>query len=406
MKPVAQKMLNDFIKKSGDSRLDNDMASYLAGIGDRIILAAMHQGGSVGDQEEYFNHLMKDLEVELTAYIQREFPSMMYPTSIYIKSEMACCLLYAQTKAHCQLGLAPSKDSTIYQCGTNINGDKNDSAIATKRLMDYFSKPDPKAPNQVHGYDDLSTHVTWRSSVESPPIRIDIEGRIPAPFKGIHSLHLASGVDTDNATKLLVKPENWGTKQLLHKILNALESLFKYIASCFKRRKEEESVVTAAEEPVVTAAIDKLKEDIKQLNDPSLKELFRQLSDTIDSARSAGFDKPLEKIKEAWDKLDEWIKTNPKHEKIESVQIFQQNLNDQHFNVGVAGISNASISPNKEPIRIKYDSRSNRDLVLVNDTFTHKFRKMREQMQSMRQSSTANQSASENDKTGPQFSPH
>lgn len=307
----------EFIETCGQVSYED--AQKYADIGDRINKMAM----KISDENAFMEEML-NLENELQQSINP-------PNPAFSISNMASCLLYAQTRDNFHAGQGYGK-------GANINqyGDKAQSEIAVRNLMAYFSQ---EKMGKECGYDAPSTHGRWRqgqlpAGIKDLKLRIDIEsdpktGSIPAPLRGIHTAHFVPGVDGSGITKLLVKPENWGMKKLVHRILHILDFLITRFSSHKIKSLEGRQETKLTKESVVSNELNtmraELKSSIESLKDKSLQGLFKQVNEQLIEAKSErGFDKPLEKLAGISNKLNDWLNSNPEHEDHRAVYELQE----------------------------------------------------------------------------------
>lgn len=295
----------EFIEEHG--QVDYKKANRYAEIGREIIKCAMNSG----DGESF--------EAAVDTIIRKNKEDFKVPK--YNVSNIASCLLYDQAKTNFDLGQGFGKGSNI-----NQYGNKEQSERTIKNLMAYFNQ---KRVDQESAYERLSTHDKWRDQEQLDKVEpnfnlklgIDIEsnpktGSIPAPLKGIHTAHFVTGVDKSGVPKLLIKPENWGLKNLLHKLLHLLD----FIITRFKSQKikglegrqeskwvKEQMVKTTSKE-----LFSKVKERIKELKDPGLKEKFENIADQLKNlSKTKGFEKAIKTLKEIQTELGDNQETKP-----------------------------------------------------------------------------------------------
>jgi len=205
---MPAKTFKDYIEDLGN--VNYAQAEKFADIGDEFIKMAM----SKPIYEDFANDA-NTLQIKvLKELLGNEVDVKQYEK--FKLSNMACCLLYAQTRAN-------FSQNQGYGKGANINtfGEMNESNQTINNLITYFYQPDFKGES---AYIRPSTHTKWREEKAEAKgefqLGIDFPdaiGAIPSPQKGIHHLHLVSGYDK-GTRKLLVKPENWGFKSIYNKI--------------------------------------------------------------------------------------------------------------------------------------------------------------------------------------------
>lgn len=295
-------------------------AAYYSRLGHEIIKLAMKSPNPQAFEEE-----MEQLKSEYIHVITDG------PHSI---SNMASCLLYAQTE-----------DNFLhrqgYGKGSNINqyGDAATSRRAVANLMVYFST---ERTNKEYGYDGESTHGKWRAKGQKLPeeipdmkLRIDIDanaktGSIPAPLKGIHTAHLVPGVDSNGVVKLLIKPENWGMKKLLHIIFHSIDYLLTRIFDSKVEGLESRQETKMLKEYHVSTAHDELNQlanEIAKLSDTELKKLFKEINKELAvMTKMKGFDEPIAQLNNIAVKLEDWINNNPSHPQINELSAYASSV--------------------------------------------------------------------------------
>ncbi len=321
MSPTSKNFNNfeQFIEQNGQVGLWE--ANLYADIGQEIIKNAMASQN------------MGDFEAKMKALKDKYFSQI--TDGKHSVSNMASCLLYAQTRDNFTLHQGYGKGSNI-----NQYGDKETSERAVRHLMTYFSK---KQANKEHGYNAVSSHRKWRDPNQRLPddipdlkLRIDIDsdpktGSIPAPLKGIHTAHFVPGVDKDGTIKLLVKPENWGMSKLLHKIMHALDYfLTRFQAQNIKGLESRQETKLTKEATVTegyTALKTELKNNINQLEDKSLKQLLKDISNDLDPMKKKkGFEKPMEALMSVQERLNRWLERKEPHCDYGTINLFKESV--------------------------------------------------------------------------------
>lgn len=319
--PLNVDNFEQFIRENG--QVSFKQATRYADIGDKIIKLAM-----TSQSKEAFETAMAKLQKENEDVITKGYHSV---------SNMASCLLYAQSRDNFKLRQGYGKGSNI-----NQYGDPATSERTVANLMEYFSK---ERKDKEYGYDAGSTHGQWRDSSKKLPdsiknlkLRIDIDsdpttGSIPAPLKGIHTAHFVPGVDSTGVPKLLVKPENWGMSKLLHKIMHALDFILTRFQAQNVKGLEGRQETKLTKEVAVTESYAALKEELKtninQLTDKPLKDLFKGISSDLDGMKKKGFDKPTEVLKGIQSRLNSWIEKNPEHKDLKAVESFRNSVHEK-----------------------------------------------------------------------------
>lgn len=291
-----------FISMHG--QVDYVLASEYADIGDKIIQLAM-----TSKTPESFEQGMEQLQ-ETHTRLHWTHTLSENPHSI---SNMASCILYAQTRRNFDLGQGFARGSNINQYGSP---EQSQQTIAN--LMAYFSKV---RPGKECGYDAPSTHTKWRASpppegVPNLRLRIDINndpttGSIPAPLKGMRTAHFVPGVDKSGVTKLLIKPENWGMRKLLHKICHAFDYLLTRVVSHKVAGLENRPETKLNKENAVVTESAQLKQELKanidQIRNKPLKKLFNRINKKLGSLQSMkGFETPLQALENVNQMLETW----------------------------------------------------------------------------------------------------
>jgi hypothetical protein len=313
---------NQFIASCGQVSIGE--ANRYADIGSKIINIAM----TTPDRQAFMARML-ELESELARSIKPPNPK-------YSISNMASCLLYAQTRDNFNANQGYGK-------GANINqyGNPETSKTTVGNLMAYFSQ---QIANKECGYNAKSTHGRWRSGslpadIKDWKLRIDIEsnpamGSIPAPLKGIHTAHLVPGVDTSGHTKLLVKPENWGMSKPLHIFLHLFDFILTRFTSQHIKGLQGRQETKLTKETAVEQEFNSMKAElnslVENLQDKTLKSFCKELIKTLDSAKSEkGFEIPLQTLQNISIKLQKWVDDNPHHQEKSAIEALKESIEDK-----------------------------------------------------------------------------
>ena len=308
-----------------------DDANKYADIGDELIKIAMTS------DDNNFNTDLKNLEDKLKELKNNDK---------YLHSNMASCLLYAQSRANFSLNQGYAKGSNINQYGDNATSEKT-----VNRLTSYFM-------NSGKGYDRPSTHGKWATKQIIQKFGIDLpseEGAIPPPQKRIHHLHFVAGKDNDG-TKMLIKPENWGFNTLYHKFKHSLDWLMSRFKSDHVKGYDQRQETKFNKESSVQQIADDLGVDIKiNSNDKSLKDLLMGISRDLKTFKSEkGLDCPLQTLKSIDEKLGMWIEKNSDHQEIAEVKTLRNNVEQKIIDLNNEKIDKyCSNSQCKSEVRLK-----------------------------------------------------
>jgi hypothetical protein len=314
---------DQFIERYGQVSVEE--ANRYADIGNKIIYIAMN----TPDRQTCMARLL-ELESELAK-------SIIPPNPKHSISNMASCLLYAQTRDNFNANQGYGKGANINQ----YSDDPETSKTTVGNLMAYFSQ---QIANKECGYDAESTHGSWRrgplpAGIKDWKLRIDIEpnpetGSIPAPLKGIHTAHLVPGVDKSGHTKLLVKPENWGMSKPRHIFNHSLDYMRTRFTPQHIPGLEGRPETTLTKETAVAQEFNamkaELKSQIKKLQDRSLKSVCKEFTKKLDSAISRkGFEIPLQTLHKMSIKLKVWLQDNPEHQEKLAIEALKKSIEDK-----------------------------------------------------------------------------
>lgn len=294
MTKINRNSFDGFISKHGHlGESGIKQARQFADIGDAFVRLAM----TIKDDKTF---------IRAVEALESELPSP-YNKPQYLKSNIASCFLYAQTRDNFKLRQGYGKGANINRYGNNWQ-----SKQAVGNIMAYFSRQEN---GKESGYDAPSTHTKWRTNTIFPAdiknwrLRIDIDanqpGSIPAPLKGIRTLHLVPGIDKSGGIKLLVKAENWGMKKLLHKLWHALDYLITRFVHPKIEGLDNRPESKLLKEPMVqeqlTVLGDRVKKELEKAakQDMTLDILNKSFSTEIKAIKSKkGLESPVNALKE------------------------------------------------------------------------------------------------------------
>lgn len=304
------------------SNLSLDDANFYADLGDKMIDKA------INTTLFGFDNAMKELEQEAFLYAQGNERSDYCPRHNLV-SNMALCLFCSQTRANFNLHQGYAKGANINQYG---NPEQSEKAVTN--LMTYFQGINrDKEVGLTVAEPRPSSHTKWRTKEFSilgykSVFGIDLskekgknaslQGAIPSLQKGIRHLHFVTGVDKDGTVKMLIKPENWGWKGFVNKFFHIIDWIKTRIKNDEVKGYDQRQETKLNKETDVKEIFSALKKDLKDIKDPSLKDLYDKISRDLEGEikKAKGFDKPLELLCTTLARINKWVEKNQPNDEL------------------------------------------------------------------------------------------